>query len=339
MCLTDRCEKRKLFRILIRAFLSWLLTKSAPGRTRFVVANGVKLQYVDWGGQGDPLLLLPGLGNDAHVFDSFARRFSDRFRVLALTRRGFGQSDKPKNGYDVGTRVEDIRRFLDELKIRQVNLVGHSIAGDEMTTFAARHPDRVIKLVYLDAAIDRHDIASEMLSDPAASPFSRRLCLEIKGNRRASQIAVILLLFRGILLAIALVAVLGPSINKVILALVIIIGWAARNLRRRRATVGCLKAADGFRPNYQPIMAPALAIYAMSAVHPRAAYALSSAQRKAMNSWFTANAIARMQRSMEQFKREMRSGEVVEMPNATHFLFVGRTANEAVAITRAFLLK
>jgi hypothetical protein len=100
-----------------------------------------------------------------------------------------------------------------------------------------------------------------------------------------------------------------------------------------------MKATDEFRPNYQPIEAPALAIYAMSAVHPYAAYAWSSAKRKVMNSWFTANVMARKRWSMEQFKREMRFGEVVEMPNANHFLFVGKTRNEVVTITRAFLLK
>jgi pimeloyl-ACP methyl ester carboxylesterase len=332
----------KLLRILIRAFLSWCFPKFAPSRTRFVVANGVKLQYVDWGGQGDSLLLLPGLGNDAHVFDSFARRFTDRFRVLALTRRGFGRSDKPKNGYDVSTRGEDIRRFLDELSICQVNLMGHSIAGDEMTTFAARYPDRVIKLVYLDAAIDRYHFTAEMTSDPAATRFDKRLYQEIKDDPRAALTADILPTFLGLVLAIAFVALLGPSINHVILALAIIIGWTVRNLRRRkirRAIVGCMKSADEFRPNYQPINAQALAIYAMSAVHPRANYELNGAKRKVMNSWFTASTIARKQWSMEQFKREMRCGEVVEMPNANHFLFLGRTGSEVVTITRAFLLK
>jgi pimeloyl-ACP methyl ester carboxylesterase len=61
----------------------------------------------------------------------------------------------PETGYDTATLVEDIRQFLDALKIQRVILVGHSIAGDELTRFAVLHPDRVIKLVYLDAAYDR----------------------------------------------------------------------------------------------------------------------------------------------------------------------------------------
>ncbi len=76
----------------------------------------------------------------AHVFDEFAPQFADRFHVLALTRRGFGESVKPPSGYDARTRVEDIRQFLDALGVSEASLVGHSMAGDELTLFATRYP-------------------------------------------------------------------------------------------------------------------------------------------------------------------------------------------------------
>ena len=56
--------------------------------------NGVKLHYLDWDGKGEVLLSLPGLSCTARIFDGLAPKFTDHFRVLALTRRGFGQSDK-----------------------------------------------------------------------------------------------------------------------------------------------------------------------------------------------------------------------------------------------------
>jgi pimeloyl-ACP methyl ester carboxylesterase len=129
----------------------------SPHKIRFLQANGVRLHYLDWGGHGEPLLFLAGLGNNGHVFDGLAPQFISQARVLAMTRRGFGLSDKPETGYDIDTRVEDIRAFLDALKIKRVNLVGHSIAGDELTAFAARYPNRVGRLVYLDAAIIRSE--------------------------------------------------------------------------------------------------------------------------------------------------------------------------------------
>ena len=128
------------------------------------VAPDVRLHYLDFGGQGATLVFLAGIGNTAHAFDNFAPRFTDRFHCVALTRRGFGESDHPPDGYDTPRLVEDIRTALDSLRLGRVILVGHSIAGEEMTRFAATYPDRVERLVYLDAAYDRVD-ADSMLQE------------------------------------------------------------------------------------------------------------------------------------------------------------------------------
>ena len=66
------------------------------------------------GGGGPPLLLLAGLGGPAHGFDEFAHHFTERFHVLGLTRRGFGASSRPANGYDLGTLTRNILRVLDQ---------------------------------------------------------------------------------------------------------------------------------------------------------------------------------------------------------------------------------
>lgn len=110
---------------------------------------------LDWGGSGEPLLLLSRHGDTGHVFDDFAPRLTSRFRVFAITRRGFGASSQPPRGYDLARMVQDIARVANSLKLGRVNLAGHSIAGDEMTRFALTYPDRVGKLVYLEAAYDR----------------------------------------------------------------------------------------------------------------------------------------------------------------------------------------
>src|SRR6185295_6344375 len=127
----------------------------SPHKSEFVSVNGIKLHYLDWGGDGDVLLFLTGLGNSAHIFDDFAPRFTDQFRALALTRRGHGDSDYPESGYDVHTLTEDVRCFMDELNIEKAILVGHSMAYVEQCHMAAVDPERVSKLVCLDAAYDR----------------------------------------------------------------------------------------------------------------------------------------------------------------------------------------
>src|SRR5688500_2600589 len=97
-------------------------TDKSPHKTQFITANSVKLHYLDWGGNGETMLLLHGLGDTPHIFDELAPKFTNQFRVLGLTRRGHGQSEKPEAGYDTATLVEDIRKFLDVLKIDRVVL-------------------------------------------------------------------------------------------------------------------------------------------------------------------------------------------------------------------------
>jgi non-heme chloroperoxidase len=126
----------------------------SPHKSDFVNVNGIKLHYLDWGGSGDVLLFLAGMGCSAHIFDRFAPRFTDRFHVLAFDRRGHGDSEYPETGYDPDTLTEDLRQFLNALKIDPVILVGHSLAYIELSRFAILYSERVLKLIFLDAAYD-----------------------------------------------------------------------------------------------------------------------------------------------------------------------------------------
>ena len=204
-----------------------------PSKSDFVRANGIKLHYLDWGGSGDTILFLPGFNDTAHVYDHFAPRFTDHFHVIGLTRRGVGESEKPKDGYDASTRVEDIRDFLDQLHIPRVILIGHSMAGDELTLFAGRYPQRTIKLVYYDAAYDRTPEGwLEGLSDPTYKPsIMTRMRMEALGMPGASDIHVDKM----------------PPPEE----------WAI--------LVATHKAVFAFRPDYTKIQAPALAFYAVTA--------------------------------------------------------------------------
>lgn len=92
------------------------------------------------------------------MFDDFAPEFSDRFHVYGIIRRGFGASSQPPTGYDLKTRGEDLHRAIDALQLDRVSLVGHSVASDELTWFAGVFPDRVARLVYLDAAYDHSGV-------------------------------------------------------------------------------------------------------------------------------------------------------------------------------------
>jgi non-heme chloroperoxidase len=127
----------------------------APHKSGFItVQRGVRIHYLDFGGTGPALLLVPGIGNTAHAYDDFGPGLTDRFHVYAMTRRGFGESSHPAKGYDMPRLAQDIRTVMDSLHLTQVELVGHSFAGQEMTHFARAYPTRVHRLVYLDGASD-----------------------------------------------------------------------------------------------------------------------------------------------------------------------------------------
>jgi len=149
-----------LLALSLAAISSLATSALRPASRTLDIGGDVLLHYLDWGGGGPPVLLLAGLGDTAYIFSDAAPRLAGRFHVLALTRRGYGESDITADSYSIDNRVEDIRAFLDKAGIDRAILVGHSTAGDELTAFATKYPARVRALVYLDAAYDRADPAA-----------------------------------------------------------------------------------------------------------------------------------------------------------------------------------
>jgi non-heme chloroperoxidase len=125
----------------------------SPHTARFVtVDKDVRLEVLDWGGSGKPIVLLAGGGNTAHVFDDFAPKLTKRYHVYGITRRGFGRSGYSATDDPADRLGDDVVAVIDALKLNRPILVGHSIAGVELSSVANSHPDRVAGLVYLDAA-------------------------------------------------------------------------------------------------------------------------------------------------------------------------------------------
>lgn len=128
---------------------------TSPHQVFFIpVEHNVKLEVLDWGGVGRPLILLPGLGYDAHVYDTFAPKLIAHHHVYGITRRGFGASSAPDpaNGnYSADRLGDDVLAVMDQLRLDRPVLVGHAKAGQELSSIGSRHPERVAGLIYLDA--------------------------------------------------------------------------------------------------------------------------------------------------------------------------------------------
>ncbi len=139
----------------VRAFAT---PEPAPKELFVEVDRDVRLEVLDWGGAGRPIILLSGSGDTAHVFRRLAPKLVERgFHVYAITRRGFGNSSKPDPAtpanYTVDRLGEDVLDVMRKLSIEQPILVGHSLGGQELSAIGSGPlHDKVAGLVYLDAA-------------------------------------------------------------------------------------------------------------------------------------------------------------------------------------------
>jgi non-heme chloroperoxidase len=125
----------------------------SPHRVRFVAVDGdVRLEVLDWGGVDRPVVLLAGGGNTAHVFDEFAPKLTPYGHVYGITRRGFGTSGFSLPAQPAQRLRDDVLAVIDALHLDGPVLVGHSIAGAELSAVASAAPDRIAGLVYLEAA-------------------------------------------------------------------------------------------------------------------------------------------------------------------------------------------
>jgi non-heme chloroperoxidase len=189
-------------RVHVLAVVAVLLQTSAwvdPAAHRMQlvpVADGVQLEVLDFGGAGRPFILLAGSGNTAHVFDEFAPTLSALGHVYAITRRGYGASSRPESGYDVAHLGEDVFVVIETLGLEKPVLVGHSIAGQEMSYLASQHRDQIAALVYLEAAYRyAFDVPGEFEKDfptlpaPPATlpPITRQLFALPEAERRQER--------------------------------------------------------------------------------------------------------------------------------------------------------
>ncbi|GAB3984001.1 hypothetical protein GCM10028806_58320 [Spirosoma terrae] len=298
--------------VLARCHSSQSEINSSAHQTRLLsVADSVKLEVLDWGGEGQPLVFLTGFGNTAHVFDEFAPKFTDQYHVYAITRRGFGQSSKPKMGYDMATLAHDILVVLDSLHIQKGLLVGHSIAGDEMSKFASLYPDRVAKLIYLDAAYDRSNLMQLLAQGPGQPNPTARDSASLENLSQGIEEVVGVGIPVEEIRATSVFSKEGKYIGDTTPTFVF------------PATLSRLE-----RPAYSQIQCPALAIYAQHS-SVRAAFPfynrLDSANRqKAMASFPIMTKWASEQEAL--FRKEVRKGKTLGIKDANHYVFISHPA-------------
>ena len=115
-----------------------------------ISVNGNSLHYRDWGGNGQPIVLVHGLASNCRIWDLVAPILASEFRVVALDQRGHGQSFKPDEGYDFATVVSDLDGVRDALDLPNPIIVGHSWGGDVALEYDIAYPGKARGLCFVD---------------------------------------------------------------------------------------------------------------------------------------------------------------------------------------------
>jgi len=295
----------------------------SPHRVQMVKADrDVQLEVLDWGGSGRPVVLLAGFGLTAHVYDDFAPKLAGDCHVYGITRRGYGASSRPAAGYEADRLADDVLAVIDALQLTAPVLVGHSIAGEELTSLGARYPDRIAGLVYLDAAADR-----TAKLDPKLEEITRQLSAAVPDGPAPSAAD------RKSFPAMQeyLRRVFGNALPEAEVR--------AEYAATPRGGVGAYQLPQWLgdaikngvqKPDYARIQAPALAIYAI----PQSARDLTPAWVKSDNPAMLAALdeeypllLAARKQQMAAFQSGVIHSRVVELPGANRYVFLSNEAD------------
>jgi pimeloyl-ACP methyl ester carboxylesterase len=309
-----------------RATIStWVDT--SPHKSAYVEANGIRLNYLDWGGSGPPLVMVHGLANSPHIFDDLAPLLSKDFRVVAYARRGHGHSDAPDGPYDSVTLTQDLRGFLDALGIEQASLLGWSMGGDEITAFAGLYPERVERVIYLEGGYDWSDPGffkafADMLVVNGPSPATLRSLGDLRDWFHAAWID------RNVPWTQALEAFLRDSVR-------IQADGTVQPVPSEKVFPALLQTLGSWRRDYTRVRAPALVLYAPQ-FFPTDRKDAALAQK--LRDFEQNSVVPFRQASVQRIRRELSSVTIRLIPGRNHMSIGVIDPEDLAATLREFLL-
>lgn len=299
-----------------------MMTSAAAQKSGFIAANGIRLHYLDWGGAGPALILLHPAYDNAHLFDDLAPALRDRFHVIAYDRRGHGESGA-NGAYDTAVLTEDLRGLMDAMGIRQANLAGWSMGGNEITAMAGTHPERVDRMVYLDGAYDwgDPDCVAAFQSFPVEMNPPATALMSLNAYRDFQRTNIF--------------PTVNPSrIDAFVRGQVIVQpDGTVRQRMRGEVAQSVFNTLLTSRRDYRKVRAPALAIYAASFLDTHHGEPAQIAKNRA---WEEKYMVPFRAKSKDRVRRELPSVEIVDVAG-THLDFVFASREQVVAAMRRFL--
>jgi len=147
------------------------LTVSGGPVEHWADVGDLRMRYLDWGGDGPPVVALHGLASSSHWYDIVIPLLRDHYRIIAPDQRGHGQTTQATTGYDWATLSGDVARLMDHVGMDQATVLGHSWGGNVATNMAAHYPDRVNRVVMIDGGF----LGGQNSRDTNWEEFSQRV--------------------------------------------------------------------------------------------------------------------------------------------------------------------
>ncbi len=147
---------------------------AAPREKRTRLPTGVKIKFVvDGPRHGPPIIFLHGYTDSSHSWSSTSPHLADTYRTYALDQRGHGDSEKPRyGGYSMTHYADDVIAFMNQRRIEETVLVGHSMGSVIAHRVAALYPERVSHLVLVGsaAALVEHEVVTYLWDEIIGRP-------------------------------------------------------------------------------------------------------------------------------------------------------------------------
>jgi len=286
----------------------------------------VKLHYLDWGGSGQALVLIHGLGDSPFLFEDLADTLKEHFRVIAYSKRGHCKSVTSDASYDNSTLVSDLKLLLDSLQIPKANLLGWSMGGNEITEFAIQYPERTNKLIYFEAGYDlSEEPFSALLQSIRHLAFADSADLvSVEAFRKWNQG----FWFPDVEWNSTLESNLNASIH-------INSDGSISTIPNDEVSRITLQSAMSYHRNYDKVIAPALVFFTNSFFKAAKNDSVSASfyanlEKEIINPW--------RQNSMTRIKNELKDARIKVVSKGSHVSFIFESKDEIVKSINSFLL-
>jgi len=170
-------------RVFLFLFLAVAFAVTAPARARepampagfktatIQLADGATI-WVRSGGSGPAVVLIHGFGDTGDMWGPLAARLARTHTVIVPDLRGMGRSSRAAGGYDKKSQAADIRAVVEKLGQDRTAVVGHDIGTMVAYAYAARYPDKVTRLVVMDAPVPGVDPWDQIVATPPLWHFN-----------------------------------------------------------------------------------------------------------------------------------------------------------------------